>query len=428
MNKPDRITNYVDTVCGQIRWKKARTVVGDELETHILDQRDAFMRGGKDEDTATTDAIAEMGDAVTVGTMLDRSYRPHLDWKILGCMLAIVLCSCLLSALLWRSGYYYTDMIAPYFGMVGFYVALALPFCLIDFTCYAKIPRILFFALAACLALSGAGVMIFWRTEALAMAFLPFASLLMLFHMRGGGYRKFLRCCLLFVVLPCVGCFIFLYFRYYGYAYDSWRIWAVTENFIVFVLSSVAMMTICVCCGFFGVNRRKALLTLIIPTAVFMTLFLVYSNLVQQYDSTQGYSPMDSAREMLQNTVWLGRGNEVADSFTENDVTRLIYRVGWLPFFAMLAAVAGFYAYLLKQCIRQRSMLGRSLSLMGWAALLIPTALGVLNAVGLMPNAFDVIPFFSTDTSLYACIVLGLMCNIFRNGEIVRDYRIKAVA
>ena len=201
-----------------------------------------------------------------------------------------------------------------------------------------------------------------------------------------------------------------------------------TENFIVFVLSSIAMMTICVCCGFFGVNRRKALLTLIIPTAVFVALFLVYSNLVQQYDSTQGYSPMDSAREMLRNTVWLGQGNEVTDSFTENDVTRLIYRVGWLPFFAMLAAVAGFYAYLLKQCIRQRSMLGRSLSLMGWAALLIPTALGVLNAVGLMPNAFDVIPFFSTDTSLYACIVLGLMCSIFRNGEIVRDYRIKAVA
>ena len=160
-------------------------MVGDELETHILDQRDAFMRGGKDKDTATTDAIAEMGDAVTVGTMLDRSYRPHLDWKVLGCMLAIVLCSCLLSALLWRSGYYYADMIAPYFGMVGFYVALALPFCLIDFTCYAKIPRLLFAILAACLALSGAGVMIFWRTEALAMAFLPFASLLVLFHMRG---------------------------------------------------------------------------------------------------------------------------------------------------------------------------------------------------------------------------------------------------
>ena len=124
-----------------------------------------------------------------------------------------------------------------------------------------------------------------------------------------------------------------------------------------------------------------------------MALFLVYSNLVQQYDSTQGYSPMDSAREMLRNTVWLGQGNEVADSFTENDVTRLIYRVGWLPFFAMLAAVAGFYAYLLKQCIRQRSMLGRSLSLMGWAALLIPTALGVLNAIGLMPNAFDAVSY-----------------------------------
>ena len=77
-----------------------------------------------------------------------------------------------------------------------------------------------------------------------------------------------------------------------------------------------------------------------------------YTHLDVYKRQTQGYSPMDSAREMLRNTVWLGQGNEVADSFTENDVTRLIYRVGWLPFFAMLAAMAGFYAYLLKQCIR----------------------------------------------------------------------------
>lgn len=142
---------------------------------------------------------------------------------------------------------------------------------------------------------------------------------------------------------------------------------------------------------------------------------------------------MDSMRQMLQNTVWLGRGNEVpVVAGGVNDVTRLIYLVGWLPFFAMLAAAVLFYIYLLKQCLRQRSMLGRSLSLMAWAALVVPTALGLLNAVGLMPNTYSVIPFLSINSgvysSIYASMVLGLLCNIFRNGDVVRDHKVKAVA
>lgn len=430
MSKPDGIKEYIDTVCNQIRWKKARPAVADELEAHILDQRDALLHSGKDRDAATNEAIAEMGDAVAVGTMLDHSYHPRIGWKMLACMLAFLSGSCLLYMLLWRSGTFLDNAIL-YCVMTALYAAIALPFCLIDFTYYAKIPKILFFALVACFALSGAEISIFWRMDSTATALLPFASLLILFQMRGGGFRKFLRCCVLFVLLPCIGYFIFLYFRFN----DSWRTWA-TDTFIIFVLSCVAMMTICVCCGYFAVDKRKALLTLYIPAIAFMILFLIYSNLVQQYESARydsAYFPMDSMRQMLQNSVWLGRGHEgpvVASGV--NEVTRLIYRLGWLPFLGILAAGAGFYAYLLKQCLRQRSVLGRSLSLMGWAALVIPTALGLLNAVGLMPNTFDIIPFINIETgvfsNIYASMVLGLLCNIFRNGDVVRDHMVKAVA
>lgn len=83
---------------------------------------------------------------------------------------------------------------------------------------------------------------------------------------------------------------------------------------------------------------------------------------------------------------------------------------------------------MLQQCIRQRSVLGRTLSLMGWTTLVIPTALGLLNGVGLIPNAFHVIPFLNDSFSIYACMVLGLLCNIFRNGDVVRDHKIKAIA
>ena len=46
MSAPERFREYVDLVCRQIRWKKARPVVGRELETHLLDQRGALLRDG----------------------------------------------------------------------------------------------------------------------------------------------------------------------------------------------------------------------------------------------------------------------------------------------------------------------------------------------------------------------------------------------
>ncbi len=427
MSKYDDIKQYVTTVCEQIRWKKAHSIVADELETHILDQRDALILEGMEPGAATDAAIAEMGDAATVGTMLDHSYRPRVGWKSLVCMLAIVMITSLLPFLIYQSEAG-IDLTAAYFVTVGLYTAIALPFALIDFTSYAKIPVILFSALITCIALAGAGVSIFWRTETVAAYLLPFAFLLLLFRMRGGGFRKFLCCCLLFVVLPCAGYALFFYFRYYGYlSSHPWILLFTNQPFILFVLSCAAMMAVCVCCGFFAVNKKKALLTLLIPTAIFAVLFLFYSARVQLYESRMGYSEMDVIRETLENAVLLGQGHVVSEP-SMNEITRLIFRIGWLPFFGILAVGAVVYLYLLKQCLRQRSMLGRSLSLMGWAALAVPTVLGTASAAGLIPNVYSVIPFLSIDSSIYASMVLGLLCNIFRTGDVVRDRIVHAVA
>lgn len=76
MQPYDEIKKYSEAVCEQIRWKKARTMIAEELENHIGDQRDAYMSEGKDEVMATHDAIAQMGDAVAVGIALDKTHKP----------------------------------------------------------------------------------------------------------------------------------------------------------------------------------------------------------------------------------------------------------------------------------------------------------------------------------------------------------------
>jgi len=49
MSQSDEIKQYVKTVCEQIRWKKARSIVAEEIENHICDQRDAYVSQGEDE-------------------------------------------------------------------------------------------------------------------------------------------------------------------------------------------------------------------------------------------------------------------------------------------------------------------------------------------------------------------------------------------
>ncbi len=38
MEPSNRIKNYCDTVCDQMRWKKAKAMVSKEIENHLLDQ------------------------------------------------------------------------------------------------------------------------------------------------------------------------------------------------------------------------------------------------------------------------------------------------------------------------------------------------------------------------------------------------------
>jgi hypothetical protein len=83
LQQPDRITGYLETVRRQIRWKRTHPFVLEEIHNHIIDQKEAFLKEGLDEEEAVKSAINEMGDPVTVGEQLDRIHRPRPDWTLL---------------------------------------------------------------------------------------------------------------------------------------------------------------------------------------------------------------------------------------------------------------------------------------------------------------------------------------------------------
>ncbi len=88
---PERktIAAYLEAVQEQIRWKRARPVLIQELERHLEDQRDDLLKEGKPAEEAERLAVEDMGDPVTIGTELDRVHRPRPQWGLLGMTIAL---------------------------------------------------------------------------------------------------------------------------------------------------------------------------------------------------------------------------------------------------------------------------------------------------------------------------------------------------
>ena len=85
----DRLEEYLDSVCEQIRWKRAREGTVQELRTHLLDQTDAYLELGMDEDAAALESVRQMGDPVETGVLLDRIHRPKPQWGLLALTVAL---------------------------------------------------------------------------------------------------------------------------------------------------------------------------------------------------------------------------------------------------------------------------------------------------------------------------------------------------
>lgn len=74
---------YITTLLEQIRHKKARAAVEEEIRQHIEDQTAAYEADGMEEAEALHKAVQDMGDPVAAGVELDRVHRPQMAWGML---------------------------------------------------------------------------------------------------------------------------------------------------------------------------------------------------------------------------------------------------------------------------------------------------------------------------------------------------------
>ena len=424
MQEHKTFRDYLDKVCEQIRWKKAHVIACRELGDHLEDRQAALLESGLTEDEAANQAVLDMGDAALVGSQLDHTYRPRPAWGIIAVTAAL--------------------MIVGYFARL-YIIQHADSFHVVD------IPRSIFwlFAAVAVMAIGyfldfsiiGKHPIIIGAVYVIIILFLVFI---------GGAYIYFANC--LKVFFPTVFAGILWWWPYKGYS-------GLLSIYLVLALMTIAgltignsislfffyvglcglMLTIEMLKGKFGIRKSLGMLILYSPVALVILLLIGNTSILNAIALrftimfNPHMEPLGAGflgvqiREILANARWIGSGGYpayylpgVVDDFM---LTFFIGRFGWISLVIVLLFLGALFAFAYILVKKQKSKLGRMVSLAILISLAANSLFYIANNISL--GAFSTTSLlllsFGNTPLLIDSFLIGLMLSVFRNNDIVRD-------
>ena len=429
MEQFDKIKKYTITVCEQIRWKKAHTSISEEIENHIIDQREAYLLSGMDEMTATDNAIKQMGDPVVVGTQLDRTHRPKPQWAMLSLTIVMVLIGYIINTYLINEPSIPSQKRVFLSVFIGMGVMLIAYF--LDFSLIAKYPRIVYasimlFSIALFFISPRYNGTVYYNTIASLLFPLAFAAII--YWARGKGYLGIMLCGISFLLpalitlsIPSSACLLLL------------------------VFSGLILLSIAISKNWFSVNKLFGYLLVYIPTLISLALMLLNlsyrlgTRLKVAFDPSidpLGHGWQGSvARALLGNSKLIGTGtmpsqyNDIQGFFplpgidTDFSLTYLIFKFGWIAFIVIMAIIVLFIAKGFILSLKQKSTLGLLVSLSVVLTFTLQAVGYVLTNLGfilLAPISLPLISYGNTATIINMALI-GLMLSVFRTGSVVKD-------
>lgn len=425
MQLPEKFTAYVDQVCDQLRWKKARPVIQREMEAHLCDQYDAFVKSGMPEEAAVEETLRRTGDAVEIGSGLDRVHRPKPSWSLLILTSILLLTGLAIKMFFTYDGDYPhelpTMLVASVLGIGCLFGGYFM-----DFTLLGKRPMLLYFCAIGLMLFT-----VFFARHVLSRRIVYFALVFpvvyaaLLYRLRGMKHWGLILSMLALVPLS------FCFFLVPSFA-----------AVLTVSISGIALLAAAAWSDWFGLGRTRGCITLGI---VFLLLLAALSFQISQsaYFSTQiqlAFHPeLDptgrgfagtAIRELLAASLMVGPGAAsvyaalpMVQKSTSLLLTHLIYRAGWLPFILIMAVFAAFLGIAICKCLKQKNMLGKLVSLAVILTLAMQIFLYVLLNLGVYLVGDLSLPLVSYgNTALVIDMALiGIMLSTFRTGALVRD-------
>lgn len=85
------ISDFLNKVCGEIKYKGVHGNISTELQGHIYEIMENYIESGMDKDRAIQKAVEQMGDPIGIGKELNKTHRPKTEWSIILLIGAMVL-------------------------------------------------------------------------------------------------------------------------------------------------------------------------------------------------------------------------------------------------------------------------------------------------------------------------------------------------
>ncbi len=438
MEIPVQIMDYCNKVCEQIRWKKAKKYVYSEIEQHLIDQRDSYLVDGKEELTATEQAILQMGDPVMVGEELDRTHKPKPQWFLLLLVGIVLLLGCI-------STYYVKNILGHYqrghiFEYLFAFLVLLICYHL-DFAVLGRYPRLLYvatlvFTIFATVTAQGdpSRQVVPFIGYAIPIQYLffcyPLVFALFVYSARNKRVKG-------------------LVFSMLAYIPLAYFLTSIPSMSTFFAFSVIAFSILClgVSRNWFNLSKKTGFLVLCVPTFL-VTVYLGY-NLVYSPYLHNGFpfftfvyfeNPIglqETVREILGNTPFLG---ETTYDFTSipTSIDKTNFEVAFLLEFrlAYLVSQYGFVAFLLIigiytaialfsliYSLKQRSILGTLVSFSIVGTFVSQCVFSMVDSIGYGNFSGIPVPFLAHgQTSLLInSALLGFMLSVFRTGSVFLD-------
>lgn len=418
----DEIKEYSKTVCEQIRWKRAHEVVSQEIENHLTDQRDAYILQGEDEKSATKKAILQMGDAVTIGMGLDKTHKPKPQWTM------IILTAILMLTGVFISYFMSRFSLSPY--IISVTVFLICYF--LDFTILGKYAKQLYFIV---LATSIIGLLFSSQinNRAISLSYLslifPITYSIFIYALRHKGFIGLILCGVAYLPFAAI---LLLIPSFTG--------------FVLFTISALVMLSMSIVKGWFGIDKKRGLLLVLIPTLIAIILTILYIMQIPYSLSRlsiainpnldpfgRGYIP-GLVRDFLANSKFIG-GGTIPAPHSSNDITILpvsgidyilailTHKFGWIVFIGIIGVVTAFSVFGLYYTSKQKSILGTFVSVSIIITFIYQVVTYIMNNLGFGLLASLSLPLVSYEKTALVInsALIGFMLSVFRTGDVIKD-------
>jgi rod shape determining protein RodA len=81
---------YLDAVCSEIKSREVHADIREELLSHLEEMVESRMGAGGEEEACIVEALANMGDAASIGKQFHSVHKPRTEWSLIASVIAFL--------------------------------------------------------------------------------------------------------------------------------------------------------------------------------------------------------------------------------------------------------------------------------------------------------------------------------------------------